>query len=154
MRIPDLTNCTRLRLWQPVHAGIRRHLSIDNLFNFSCSMNNTSTKYDKQEKAGIHGLLTVWFCTAQLHWVQSWRAISRILATTVLHGWLGLVVRFSRFVPGWHFYFVNLLSLTRDHIFPCFYRDNALVFHGELGEQQVFTGDAMIAPESVLQFEV
>lgn len=22
MRIPDLTNCTRLRLWQPVHAGI------------------------------------------------------------------------------------------------------------------------------------
>lgn len=21
MRIPDLTNCTRLRLWQPVHAG-------------------------------------------------------------------------------------------------------------------------------------
>lgn len=69
MRIPDLTNCTRLRLWQPVHAGIRRHLSTDNLFNFSCSMNNTSTIYDKQEKAGIHGLLTVWFCTAQLHWV-------------------------------------------------------------------------------------
>ena len=52
--------------------------------------------------------------------------------------------------------FVRMLNLKRfSFIFIfLFYRDDTLAFHGELGEQQVFTGDVMITAESVLQFEV
>lgn len=50
----------------------------------------------------------------------------------------------------------NLSCLKRPSLtfIVLYYRDDAIVFHGELGEQQVFTGDAMITAESVLQFEV
>lgn len=70
MRIPDLTNCTRLRLWQPVHAGITSFnykylIHTDTKFHLI----NVRVLYGKQEKAGIHGLLTGWFCTAQSRWV-------------------------------------------------------------------------------------
>lgn len=34
MKIPDLTNCTRIRMWQPVHAGIniskKKHYAVNN----------------------------------------------------------------------------------------------------------------------------
>ena len=149
MNRAELTNSTRLRLWQPLHTGIDLFCILIRRIN-RCSWISHPPQQKRWRQRHVGGGC---FVPSQFH-AQCGSLLEHTVQTQRSAGWAldGLVWRKRPKLLRQVWTLIQLIRRCLQNFLNC--RDNVLVFKGERGENGAVTKDMSVTSETIVQFDV